>query len=166
MKIACYETDVTEAQRELIEPMLPASKKLGRKRTSLRKILNALLYIAKAGCQWRLLPVDFPPWQTVYAVFRNWIAEGVWEQADARLRAKAGKLGPHQSILLPVPGRLAVVEDLRQRLPMHPRFPQHLPPANPFHQHTASQLAPVFHIGIHLSLCPMVPPFSSASSHT
>ena len=74
---------------------MPAAKKLGRKRTSLRKILNALLYIAKAGCQWRLLPVDFPPWQTVYAMFRKWITEGVWEVLNARLRArvraKAGK---------------------------------------------------------------------------
>ena len=95
MKIAYYETDVTEVQWELIEPMLPPAKKLGRKRTSLRRILDALLYIAKAGCQWRLLPVDFPPWQTVYAMFRKWITEGVWEVLNARLRArvraKAGK---------------------------------------------------------------------------
>ena len=77
MKIAGYETNLTEGQWELIEPMLPAARKLGRKRTSLRRILDALLYMAKAGCPWRLLPLDFPPWQTVYAVFRKWIAEGL-----------------------------------------------------------------------------------------
>ena len=95
MRIAGYETNLTEGQWELVEPMLPAARKLGRKRTSLRRILDALLYIAKAGCQWRLLPVDFPPWQTIYAVFRKWIAEGLWAGHDARLRAlvraKAGK---------------------------------------------------------------------------
>ena len=95
MRIAGYETSLTEGQWELIEPMLPAARKLGRKRTSLRRILDALLYIAKAGCPWRLLPVDFPPRQTVYAVFRKWIAEGLWAGINARLRAlvraKAGK---------------------------------------------------------------------------
>ena len=95
MKIAGYETDLTEGQWRLVEPMLPAARKLGRKRTSLRRILDALLYLAKAGCQGRLLPVAFPPWQTVYAVFRQWIAEGVWQHFNARLRAwvraKAGK---------------------------------------------------------------------------
>ena len=95
MKIAGYETNLTEGQWELIAPMLPVARKLGRKRTSLRRILEALLYIAKAGCQWRLWPVAFPPWQTVYAVFRQWIAEGVWQHFNARLRAwvraKAGK---------------------------------------------------------------------------
>ena len=95
MKIAGYETDLTEAQWELMEPMLPAAKRLGRKRTPLRRILDALLRLAKAGCQWRLLPVDFPPWQTVCPVFRKWIADGIWEGLDARLRAlvrsKAGK---------------------------------------------------------------------------
>ncbi len=99
MKIACYEPDVTETLWELIEPMLPAAKNLGRKRKSLRKILNALLHVAKAGCRWRLLPVDFPPWQTVYAMFRRWIAEGVWERADARLRTQSASARPNRARL-------------------------------------------------------------------
>ncbi len=75
MRITGHETDLTEGRWELIEPMLPAARKLGRKQTSLRRILDALLSIAKAGCRWRLLPVDLPPRQTVSAVFLKWIAE-------------------------------------------------------------------------------------------
>ena len=87
MKIAVYDTDLTHAQWTLIAPMLPAPQALGRPRTNLRRILNALLYVAKAGCPWRLLPKDFPAWQTVYHVFRKWIREHVWEAFNARLRA-------------------------------------------------------------------------------
>ncbi len=95
MKIAAYDTDLTDAQWTLVEPMLPPPQRLGRPRTDLRRILNALLYVAKAGCQWRLLPKEFPAWQTVYHVFRKWTREHVWEALNARLRAlvrgRAGK---------------------------------------------------------------------------
>ena len=52
-----------------------------------RLIINALLYIAKAGVQWRLLPHEFPAWQTVYHVFRKWTADNTWEALNAQLRA-------------------------------------------------------------------------------
>ena len=45
-----------------------------------REILNAILYITKSGCQWRMLPKDFPPWQTVYDYFQQWCKKGIWEK--------------------------------------------------------------------------------------
>jgi hypothetical protein len=59
-----------------IEPHMPAPKGCGRPRThSLREILNAVFYLLKSGCQWRLLPHDFPRWPTVYHYFRRWRIE-------------------------------------------------------------------------------------------
>jgi putative transposase len=72
MKNAHFETDLSEAQLDLIEPHLPAPKPRGRPRTPLCEVVNAILYITKAGCQWRLLPKSFPPWKTVYHHFRRW----------------------------------------------------------------------------------------------
>ena len=91
MKIASYPTDLTDAQWKVIVVMLPEKKKRGRPRISRREILNAILYIAKGGIQWRMLPNDFPAWQTVYHVFRKWQREGLWERVNARLRAKVRK---------------------------------------------------------------------------
>jgi putative transposase len=61
-----YPTDLSDAEWNYIEPHLPAAKGHGRPRThSLREILNAVFYVLKSGCQWRLLPHDFPRWPTV-----------------------------------------------------------------------------------------------------
>ena len=61
---------------ELLEPHMPAPKSHGRPRThDLREILNAVFYLLKSGCQWRLLPHDFPRWPTVYHYFRQWRIE-------------------------------------------------------------------------------------------
>ena len=78
IKSAAYDTELTDAQWTLVQPMLPPPQHLGRPRTNLRRILNALLYVAKAGCQWRLLPKEFPAWQTDYHVFGKWTREHVW----------------------------------------------------------------------------------------
>jgi len=94
MKIAAYDTDLTDDQWTLVEPMLPPPRHLGPPRTDLRRVLNALLYVAKAGCQWRLLPKEFPAWQTVYPVYRKWARQHVWESLNARLRALVrGRIG-------------------------------------------------------------------------
>ena len=62
-----YPSDLTDAQWEIIEPMLPLIKEPGRiPKHSFRDIVDAILYIDRSGCSWRQLPVDFPPWQTVY----------------------------------------------------------------------------------------------------
>jgi hypothetical protein len=65
-----YASDVTDAEWALIEPHMPAVKRLGRPReTELRAVLDAILYIARTGCQWRMLPKDFPPFTTVQGLF-------------------------------------------------------------------------------------------------
>ena len=87
MQNACFPTDMSDAQWKTILPHLPKPAKRGRPRTDLRRILDAVLYLVKSGVQWRLLPRSFPPWQTVYHVFRRWCGEGLWSEINARLRA-------------------------------------------------------------------------------
>jgi putative transposase len=78
-----YPTDLSDAQWNCIEPHLPAPKGFGRPRThSLREILNAVFYVLKSGCQWRLLPHDFPRWPTVYHYFRKWRMDATWERIN------------------------------------------------------------------------------------
>ncbi len=67
-----YDTDISEQQWQLLKPHLPEAKTGGRKRTTnLREVVNAIFYILRAGNAWRLLPHDFPKWQTVYGYFRQ-----------------------------------------------------------------------------------------------
>lgn len=69
-----YPTDLTDEEWFRIEPLLPPSGKTGRKRSvNLREILNAIRYMARSGGGWRMLPKDFPPWQTVYWWFRSFM---------------------------------------------------------------------------------------------
>jgi len=82
-----YPTDLTDAQWERLEPYLPADATTGRPREiPAREILNAYWYLLRAGCAWRLLPHDFPKWETVYSQVRRWALAGVWEPLHARLR--------------------------------------------------------------------------------
>ena len=75
---ARYATDVTDAEFALVEPLLPAAKRGGRQRTTLlREVLNALLYLLRTGCPWRMLPREFPPRSTVYGYFRRFWEEGI-----------------------------------------------------------------------------------------
>jgi putative transposase len=81
-----YPTDLSDAEWKYIEPHLPAPKGLGRPRThDLREILNAIFYLLKSGCQWRMLPHDFPRWPTVYHYFRRWRMDGTWERINRSL---------------------------------------------------------------------------------
>ena len=69
-----YPTDLTNEEWERVRPLLPRPARRGRKRNvDLREILNAIRYLARAGCGWRMLPRDFPPWQTVYWWFRRFV---------------------------------------------------------------------------------------------
>lgn len=77
----CYPTDLTDEQWERLAICLPPPKPGGRPReVDVRQVVNAIFYLERAGCAWRMLPHDFPPWQTVYTYFRNWRRDGVWEQ--------------------------------------------------------------------------------------
>src|ERR1017187_8558617 len=96
MKIATYETDLSDHQWHLLRRFLPAAKKRGRPRTALREVLNGILYLVKTGAQWRLLPKNFPPWQTVYHHFRQWSRNGLLARLNHRLRAKVRQaVGKH-----------------------------------------------------------------------
>ena len=65
-----YPTDLTDAEWEIIKPLLPPAKTGGRPRTTnLREVFNAIQYMAGSGCQWRMLPSDFPPVSTVQGYF-------------------------------------------------------------------------------------------------
>jgi putative transposase len=84
-----YQTDLSDAEWSYIEPHLPTPKAPGRPRVhTLREILNAVFYIVRSGCAWRLLPHDFPPWKTVYHYFRSWRLDGIWERMHAALRQR------------------------------------------------------------------------------
>ena len=75
-----YLTDLTNEQWDLLKEFIPAAKPGGRPRkVDPREIVNAIFYILSAGCPWRMLPHDFPVWQTVYEYFRNWRIEKIWE---------------------------------------------------------------------------------------
>jgi putative transposase len=97
-----YQTDLNDKQCDLIEPLLPSKhSKRGRPRQwPMREILNAIFYIVRSGCAWRLMPHDLPPWQTVYGYYRQWRNEETWEKINAALvqavRKQEGR-NPHPS---------------------------------------------------------------------
>src|ERR687896_10710 len=85
-----YATDITESEWRYLEPYLPAPKSGGRpRRHAVREILNAIFYVLRSGCAWRLLPHDLPPWKTVYHYFRLWRLQGLWDKLHAALYAAA-----------------------------------------------------------------------------
>src|SRR5215470_10646332 len=82
-----YPTDLTEAEWMLLAPLIPGAKPGGRPRTTdMREVVNAIFYVLRGGCQWRMLPQEFPPHQTVYHYFRTWCCAGVWERMHNSLR--------------------------------------------------------------------------------
>ena len=85
-----YASDVTDAEWALVEPHMPAAKPLGRPReTEMRAVLDAILYIARTGCQWRMLPKDFPPFTTVQGYFYDWRDSGLFEKINFELLLQA-----------------------------------------------------------------------------
>ena len=87
MKRKAYSTDLTDAQWLVIEPLIPKAKPGGRPRTTdMREVLNALWYLLRTGCAWRLLPHDFPAWGTVHYYYWHWRHQGVWQHIHDELR--------------------------------------------------------------------------------
>lgn len=92
-KRKAYPTDLTQEQWEVIRPHLPGANKRGAPRTvDVREIMNGLMYLARSGCQWRMLPHDLPPWQTVYEYFKKWRDDGTWEWINRELRVEVREL--------------------------------------------------------------------------
>ena len=89
MERRSYDTDVTEAQWQRLEPLVPAVKSGGRPaQHTRREIVNAIFYVVRSGCTWRLLPHDLPPWSTVYDYFRQWRRDGTWQRMHDALRGE------------------------------------------------------------------------------
>jgi putative transposase len=85
-KKACYPSDLTNEQWEIIQPLLPPKKATGRPRADVREVINALLYLNRTGSQWRYLPRSYPPRSTVYGYFKSWQANGMWGKIHDALR--------------------------------------------------------------------------------
>ena len=84
-----YPTDLSDTEWACLESHLPAPKATGRPRIhSPREILDAIFYVLRSGCPWRLLPHDFPPWKTVFHYFRVWRIDGTWERINRAIRER------------------------------------------------------------------------------
>ena len=82
-----YPSDLTDGQWKLIEDLIPPGKPGGRPReVSMREVVNAIMYLLRTGCAWRLLPHDFPKWNLVYHYFWRFRREGIWEDIHDLLR--------------------------------------------------------------------------------
>jgi putative transposase len=84
-----YSTDLSDDKWNYIEPHMPTPKGYGRPKIhSTREILDAIFYVLRSGCQWRLLPHDFPRWPTVHHYFRKWRIYGTWQEINRAIRER------------------------------------------------------------------------------
>ncbi len=89
-----YPTDLTDAQWAVLEPLVPTPRPGGRPACHARReLVDAMLDVLRSGGAWRLLPHEFPPWQTVYHYFRLWRIDGTWERINAALREPTPSAG-------------------------------------------------------------------------
>jgi len=91
-----YPSDLTDEQWQFIEPLIPPAKPGGRPRTvNMQEVINAILYLNRTGCSWRMLPHEFAPWGTVHYYYRVFRLQGLWPKIHDRLREqvrrKAGR---------------------------------------------------------------------------
>ncbi len=81
-----YASDTTDEEWAVISPLMPSANRRGRPRaTALRAVTDAIFYIAQSGCQWRLLPKEFPPYTTVQRYFYRWRDDGTWQKINHHL---------------------------------------------------------------------------------
>lgn len=90
-----YDTDLTDEQYEAIKGVIERRSRVGRPtRVELRAVLNAMFYLVRTGCQWRMLPKEYPKWQTVRYYFDKWHQDGLWHEINrllvAQVREKRG----------------------------------------------------------------------------
>jgi transposase len=84
-----YSTNLSNAEWQLLEPLLPPEKSGGRHRKyPMREVINAIQYIIRGGCAWRLMPHNLPHWRTVYEYFRGWKKDGTWRRIHDHLHAE------------------------------------------------------------------------------
>ena len=84
-----YPTDLTDAQWAWIEPHMPPTETAGRHReVAMREVINAMLYLTRTGCSWRMLPHDFPDWQTVRNYYDRFRKDGTWDVIMGALRER------------------------------------------------------------------------------
>ena len=82
-----YPSDLSDAEWEYLAVWVPRAKSGGRpSKYPRRALVNAMLYVLRSGCSWRMLPHDYPPWVTVYGYFSRWCRAGVWQQIHDHLR--------------------------------------------------------------------------------
>ncbi len=96
MKNAQSGSSLTDAQWDYLKPMLPKPAKRGRPPTDLRPVVEAIFYVVKGGIPWRYLPAGFPPWQTIYGLFRRWKRNHFWAVLNDALRILARKAQPRR----------------------------------------------------------------------
>ncbi len=94
-----YPSDLTDAEWQVLAPLIPGPAKLGRPpRYEKRAVLNAIFYVVRSGCSWRMLPGEMPPWRIVYYYFMRWRQDGQWiKMHDAlrdALRIRSGEKKP------------------------------------------------------------------------
>lgn len=82
-----YPSDLRDEEWALLDPLIPRARKAGRpEKYSKRAILNAIFYLVRSGCAWRMLPNDLPPWKLVWHYFAHWKKQGVWARLNDALR--------------------------------------------------------------------------------
>ena len=125
-----YPSDLTDEQWRLIEPILPKPGLGGRPRSAdMRQVINAILYLSRTGCAWRMLPKDFGPWSSVYHYFRLLRDDGTWGRVHdtlrGRVRREAGKLPTpsagvidSQSVKTDAPSKTTATATTRARKPL------------------------------------------------
>jgi putative transposase len=87
MNRKAYSTDLTDIEWQILQPLIPLPKTGGRPRQmDMQEVVNAIFYVVRTGCAWRLLPHEFPAWSSVYGYFRRWQQDGTWEQINDTLR--------------------------------------------------------------------------------
>lgn len=86
-KQQCYPSDLTDDESHILEPLVIPIEESGRPaKHTRREIVNAILYVTRTGCQWRYLPHDLPPWETVYVYFQQKRLKGTWKRIHDTLR--------------------------------------------------------------------------------